>query len=572
MRAATLVKIFLLSFAVAMVGRYGYLGLESWRNEKLTADLCAAVGNYLETGNLREVFEGLEYGAARAGAKNACINVLDNGRSYAPNCVDQAVTYQTVTCRAEANAGVRALVMYPRDALFRRELFMLWGLLALALTLTLYIARAVASYLGHQVTEELRVRILGDEPSQKKWIGGHIAMWILDHAGISRLLKTQAQDFERKIKAYENRLISESAIRAQKEAEATKATMYVEKIRKIRHDIRSPLSGLLAVQEALDPNDDLLYSTFSSVVRGLRSLVEKLNNLEAEELTPKLTIVEAVAEQAAQAVRFKFLKRKSISLALHYDSERLSPVFAVPDALLWIFENLLENAFDALPPNGAIDVYVTADASRCQIAIEDNGCGIAPELAPRLFQEGATFRKVGGTGLGLYHAKRSMEAWNGAISCEPKAGGGTRFLLILPLAQTGVIYKSRPSFNRVVVVDDDPQTPAALERAGYKIVSSAATFETGQDLLTKPGLPGVAVLVDQDLGNGKLGTDLIAEVHGGREAYLCTNDFDNPEVVQRAKQVGVSIIPKPLLMLAGVSERSRVPSRSDDFELVPLRF
>ncbi|MBX3039564.1 MAG: hypothetical protein KF789_02500 [Bdellovibrionaceae bacterium] len=564
----TVLKIFLLSFAIAVVGRYGYLGLESWQNERRTADLCAAVGNYLETGNLREAFEGLEYGAARAGAGRACINILDNGRSYAPNCVDQAINYQTVTCRAEANAGVRALIMYPREALFNSKLVVLWGWLAFGLMLILYVARYLASYLSVQMMEELRVRIIGDSSRQEKRLGSGIVEWILNRAGIIKLFMAQAQDFEEKIRAYESRLVSESALRAQKETEATKATVYIERIRKVRHDIRSPLSGLLAVQEAIDPNDELLYSTCSSVARGLRSLVEKLNDLEAEELTPRLTILEVLAEQATQGVRLKFSKRKNISLALHYDSEKLSPVFAVPDALLRIFENLLENAFDALPLNGAIEVHVSTDASHCQITFEDNGCGIAPEIATRLFQEGATHGKVGGTGLGLYHAKKSLAAWNGTICHKPKVGGGTRFLLTLPLAQTGVVFKGRPNHSRVIVVDDDPKVPDALERSGYDVAASAATFEAGRLLLAAEGPADTVALVDQDLGGGRLGTDLIAEVPGRRIIHLCTNDFDNPEVVRRAKQVGVSIIPKPLILLSGLAPARH---RADDFELLRVR-
>lgn len=53
---------------------------------------------------------------------------------------------------------------------------------------------------------------------------------------------------------------------------------------------------------------------------------------------------------------------------------------------------------------------------------------------------------------------------------------------------------------------------------------------------------------DLNLGHGKLGTDLIAETSGRRNVFLCTNDFDNPEVVRRAKEIGVSIIPKPLML------------------------
>lgn len=545
MNISAVLKVFLFSLVLALISRFGYLGFDSWQNERRTSDLCAAVGNYLETGNLREAFEGLQYGAARSGSKKVCISILDNGRSYAPNCEDQAVNYQTITCRAEANTGVRALVMYPREDFFGRDLAMLWGWLTASLLLLLYLTQAFSAYLGRQLLAELHVRVLG-EAGEKKGAIGRLAEWILYRAGILQLLRKQAQDFENEIKEYRNRLVTESALRSQKEIEAAKAEVFVERIRKIRHDIRSPLSGLLAVQEALDPKDDLLYSTFSSVVRGLRSLVEKLNNLEIEEQAPQLTIVEVVAEEAVRAVRMKFLKRKNISLNLSYDAEKLSPVFAVPDALHRIFENLLENAFDAVPVNGTINLSVISDATDCRVFVEDTGCGIDPEFIPKLFQEGATFGKVAGTGLGLYHAKKSLEAWRGSIAYEARDSAGARISIRLPLAQTGVVFKGKPNARRLVVIDDDLGMPASLSRAGYEVSASAATFEDGLTILRQKTPADVAILVDQDLA-GRRGTDLIAEAPG-RPSFLCTNDFDNPDVVQRARQVGAVIIPKPILL------------------------
>lgn len=570
MRTMAILKIFILAAVLAVVGRYGYLSFESWQNEWRTSELCAAVGNYLETGNLRQAFEGLEYGASRTGSKKVCISITDNGRSFAPNCMDSSMNYQTVACKAEANVGVRALVMYPKDDLSGRKLFILWGFVAVILTLMLYLSQKVISYLSAQIMNELRQRLFGESSDKEKRISGRIAEWILSRTGIWQLVKQQAEDFEKKIKSYEERLVSESALRAQKEAEAVKTKKYIEKIRNIRHDIRSPLSGLLAIQEVLDSTDTLLYSTCSSVVRGLRSLVEKLNNLEDEESAPRLTIVEVVAEQAVQAVRLKFLNRKNISLALHFNTEKLTPVFAVPDTLSRIFENLFENAFDAVSSDGLINAFVSADNTQCRIVIEDNGCGIAPELTSRLFTEGATYGKVGGTGLGLYYAKKSLDAWGGKISYEPKSGGGTRFTITLPIAQTGVLYKSHPGADKLIVVDDDPNVPGVLKRTGFAVLAVATDYETGRKLLADKKLGNIAALVDQDLGNGKLGTDLIVEVPSPRMVFLCTHDYDNPSVVQMAKQAGVSIIPKPLLLLSGATQEMAALSRSDEFEPIPM--
>lgn len=567
MKAMALTKIILFSLAVAILGRLGSLELQSWENRRLTADLCAAAGNYLETGNLREAFESLEYGASRAKSGRACVSVIDNGRSFAPNCVDERISYQTVTCHADANKGVRAQVMYPKGEVFARELLTLWAVVAIVLSLLILLLRMSVAYLSSQLLQELRETALGESRSNDKNIAARFFDGVLERTGIRAVIHAQAQSFEEKIKAYEFRLVSEAEIRTQREAEVTRSRDYAEKIKKIRHDIRSPLSGLLAVQEAVGTSDGLLSSTITSVVRGLRDLVERINDLESEEATPSLTIVEVVAEEAVKTTRLKFQKAKKVTIRLQYEKE-LSPVFAVAGALRRIFENLLENAFDAVSTGGLINITVRNTAKDCQIIFEDNGCGLSPEQIPRLFQEGATFGKVGGTGLGLYHAKQSLQAWGGAISFENNANGGARFILSIPIAQMGVVYVAPPaSPKKVLVVDDDPKVASLLARSGHEVVGVAESFEEALSLLSRARPEAALVLIDHELG-GRKGTDLIAEIPNRRNFYLCTNDFDREDTVRRAREVGVNIIPKPLLLKATQPAQEPILTLLDGFERI----
>jgi hypothetical protein len=160
--------------------------------------------------------------------------------------------------------------------------------------------------------------------------------------------------------------------------------------------------------------------------------------------------------------------------------------------------------------------------------------------------DGATFGKINGGGRGLSFVKRLVGAWGGQIILNPSSAGAS-FEISLPLMQTGVTFVGAPSSRAVAIIDDDEQVPHSLEKAGFTVLDAAANFEEGKKLLASYGGQDMVLLVDQDLGDGRLGSDLIGECGVSGQIYLCTNDFSHPDVIRRAKAIGVRILPKPLL-------------------------
>jgi signal transduction histidine kinase len=112
------------------------------------------------------------------------------------------------------------------------------------------------------------------------------------------------------------------------------------------------------------------------------------------------------------------------SVRLLMDSKRLTHVF----------HNLIHNACDAIPERGGrITVRFTLTEGELVTEIEDTGRGIAPEIAPRLFEAFATFGKSQGTGLGLSICRKIVEDHSGRISAHNGPTGGAVFAFTLPL-------------------------------------------------------------------------------------------------------------------------------------------
>ncbi len=546
MNAMGIFKLGIAALILAAAGRFSYLEFEAIKERSATNDLCHAVGNYLETGAIRDAYENLQAGVVRLGHKDACVSVLSQGRSFSTNCVDPTATYNTTVCRAEANESVYAQVLYPRSDFLNLALLQVWIAAFLSLTALFLLSRWIAFGFTRQVTEELQRNIFREETSRKS-IFRRIASILLERIGITEIVRRQTRKFQDELNAFEDRERRAAALQAKTEAEAEKSQAYIEMVKQIRHDIRSPISSLMAIRSELKADKEV-EAALSYSISSIEKLISRLGESAGGEVA-RLSIAEVLLEETVSSLALKFSKAKDITLTLKYDRERLSPVKVVPLDFQCVLENLLENAFDAARSGSAITVNVSSNESTCRIAVEDNGCGIPKDLEATLFSEGATFRKVGGGGRGLSFVKSQIEAWGGKVTYSP-LNPGSRFEITLPLMQTGVPYVGRLEPSKILVVDDDERIPLALEASGFEVVDAAATFEEGERLLESYGRSGVPVLVDEDLGPGLRGTDLIRRFGATKDTYLCTNDYDDPEVVRRAKALGVRILPKPLCRVA----------------------
>lgn len=116
--------------------------------------------------------------------------------------------------------------------------------------------------------------------------------------------------------------------------------------------------------------------------------------------------------------------------------ERLPLVLGDPDATDVIISQLLENALKYSPEGGTVSVAAEVEERRVVVTVADEGVGIAPDDAERVFGrfvqgEAGDRRRFGGFGLGLYIVRQLAGAQNSRVSAHPNEPRGTRMRFTL---------------------------------------------------------------------------------------------------------------------------------------------
>jgi signal transduction histidine kinase len=126
------------------------------------------------------------------------------------------------------------------------------------------------------------------------------------------------------------------------------------------------------------------------------------------------------------------LREKRIDIVRDFDDD-IPVIEASGPELNQVWTNLIDNAVDALPPGGRLELATRAIGNRLCVEIADNGPGIPQEVQTRVFDAFFTTKPVGqGTGLGLDIARRLVMRHHGEIRLQSQPGS-TRFQVMLPL-------------------------------------------------------------------------------------------------------------------------------------------
>ena len=115
-------------------------------------------------------------------------------------------------------------------------------------------------------------------------------------------------------------------------------------------------------------------------------------------------------------------------------ADRVPETWLDADKIDQILANLIENAVR----HGAGTVTTVIEPAQVHggpgvaVSVRDQGQGIAPEFAPRVFRQFWRAKRRGGAGLGLFIVKGLVEAHGGSINVAQAPGGGAEFRFTMP--------------------------------------------------------------------------------------------------------------------------------------------
>ncbi|MBU1936493.1 HAMP domain-containing histidine kinase [bacterium] len=218
------------------------------------------------------------------------------------------------------------------------------------------------------------------------------------------------------------------------------------------HELKTPITSLRLYLDTLIDHDvpaaqrAEILATMQQDLQRLTNLIDHL--LQAQSVIQKKKhhrikqTVETInlAEETQEVLHQveDMFNRKGIRLKSKLD-ERL---FSMVDPMRWqtLVMNLLDNACKYSPQGSAVELILEQNGSHAILRIVDEGIGIPKAEFDRIFErfyriDNKNTLQTGGTGLGLYIVKETVEELGGTVSVESQGiGKGTTFTAEIPLA------------------------------------------------------------------------------------------------------------------------------------------
>ena len=222
--------------------------------------------------------------------------------------------------------------------------------------------------------------------------------------------------------------------------QAERLTLVGRFARSIVHDLKNPLN-VIGISAEMAAMDTATLEVRRAARDRIRKQIDRLSDMinELLEFTRGSTAAVVLAKgsyadfvkQFVEEIRTE-VAAKSVTIELENQPPNVA-LLMNPKRLAHVFYNIIHNACDAMPDGGTVKLRFEQTDREVITEIEDTGRGIAPEIAPRLFEAFATYGKAQGTGLGLSICRRIVEDHRGRISSRCEPGRGAIFCFSLPL-------------------------------------------------------------------------------------------------------------------------------------------
>jgi two-component system phosphate regulon sensor histidine kinase PhoR len=226
----------------------------------------------------------------------------------------------------------------------------------------------------------------------------------------------------------------------------------------VSHELKTPIASIKGFVETLldgavdDAKDARRFlGIVSKQAERLEQIIEdllSLSRIEQSEGAGNLPLEFGLVREVLAAAMADCQPRadgRDITLEWECDASLVAPLNRplLEQAVINLVDNAIkysENGRTVMVSGRLEQAVMEDDRPGVVISVTDQGCGIAPEHLPRIFErfyrvDKARSRKLGGTGLGLSIVKHIVQAHGGTVAVDSTPGVGTTFRLLLPLAE-----------------------------------------------------------------------------------------------------------------------------------------
>ena len=375
--------------------------------------------------------------------------------------------------------------------------------------------------------------------------------------------------------------------------------------KQVSHDIRSPLSALNmvlttlkdlpeekrilmrnAVQRINDIANDLLSKGKEASIQAATAVAQRGNPTQKSgaKSGAEVVLLPALVDSLVSEKRIQY--RDQIDVQIESDFKDSFGAFVMADGkeLMRLLSNLINNSIEAFPnSSGEVVVSVRAYKEIIQLTIKDNGSGIPPEILQKLGEAGVSHGKEGtnsGSGLGIYHAKRSVEEIGGRFNISSSVGAGTIIEINLTRVPSPTWFLASIQINpgmEILCLDDDVTIHQiwkgrleSLQVSQYDIniknFTSATEFKNYLATNQRPNADRLYLIDYELLGQADNGLGVIEQLGLQENVALVTSRYEEPQIKRKCEFLNIKLLPKSLAVFVPIEIES--PKEKIDWVLI----
>jgi signal transduction histidine kinase len=339
----------------------------------------------------------------------------------------------------------------------------------------------------------------------------------------------------------------------------------------VAHDIRSPIAALQAIipniEAKLEDDERIMLKSVLNRITGIAdTLTERRKSTHMPgALTPVTCLIALEVHRLVLEKQFEFAAHAGLKITFSASPEaRSSTVTLDPIGLRRALSNLINNAVEAVSYQGQVNAILEMDNGSVLIHLKDNGIGMTQDILAQLGQEGFSAGKQtskgSGMGIGFSAAKRVVEEVGGTVQVRSTPRVGSTITLRLTAGHRPNWLKDSLKLHAgsdLFVLDDDVNVHEAWRQKLRLNLDSSVNlrcFLEPTDFVNSlpPDRSKFVAVVDYRLSadTSVNGIRIIEQTGLKSHAILVTNDYADAAVQATCNEVGLMMMPKPLLYMA----------------------